>query len=233
VPHRSQSLNPPTSPISPAATRNRDSSCKTTSPSPSAKSFLPGSGQNVECDVTYSKQTIGEFLPGATTAHFASRKVQWDARCGFRSAGVSPALLSLEFAPFPAHHHSSCPLATRHSPLTTHPSNRECELLESSLTHRKQTVAPRSNRELSTNPCFCNSDLRRVCSGHWPLTTRSHLTDGLRQGTAFYPELRRAACRIVPRIQGFQPWSPRRPLRSARSILQQFMRRVLVNVPHF
>src|SRR5580698_8093187 len=29
--------------------------------------FLPGSAQNIENDVTYSKQTIGEFLPGATT----------------------------------------------------------------------------------------------------------------------------------------------------------------------
>ena len=29
--------------------------------------FLPGSAQNIECDVTYSKQSIGKFLPGATT----------------------------------------------------------------------------------------------------------------------------------------------------------------------
>jgi hypothetical protein len=29
--------------------------------------FLPGSAQNIENDVTYSKQSIGEFLPGATT----------------------------------------------------------------------------------------------------------------------------------------------------------------------
>jgi hypothetical protein len=33
-------------------------------------------------------------------------------------------------------------------------SNRELELLEPSLTHRKQTTAPRSNRELSTNQVF-------------------------------------------------------------------------------
>jgi hypothetical protein len=38
-------------------------------------------------------------------------------------------------------------------------SNREPRLLEPSLTHRKQTVAPRSNRELSTNQCSCNSRL--------------------------------------------------------------------------
>jgi hypothetical protein len=36
-------------------------------------------------------------------------------------------------------------------------SNRELELLESRLTHRKQTIAPRSNRELSTNRCRVNS----------------------------------------------------------------------------
>jgi len=29
--------------------------------------FLPGSAQNIENDVTYSKQSIGKFLPGATT----------------------------------------------------------------------------------------------------------------------------------------------------------------------
>ena len=51
-------------------------------------------------------------------------------------------------------------------------SNRELELLERPLTHRKQTVAPGSNRELSTNQCSRNR---------------------LRQGTAFYPEVRRAA----------------------------------------
>jgi hypothetical protein len=36
-------------------------------------------------------------------------------------------------------------------------SNRELNLLEPTLTHRKQTIAPRSNRELSTNPCRANS----------------------------------------------------------------------------
>ena len=36
-------------------------------------------------------------------------------------------------------------------------SNRELHLLEPALTHRKQKTAPRSNRELSTNPCRANS----------------------------------------------------------------------------
>ena len=38
-------------------------------------------------------------------------------------------------------------------------SNRERQLLEPLLTHRKQTLAPRSNRELSTNRCSCNFHL--------------------------------------------------------------------------
>ena len=83
--------------------------------SPRAKSFLPGSAQNVECDVTHSKQTLGEFLPGATTR-----------QCRARISLAKPL------------------------------SNRELRLLECSLTHRKQTVASRSNRELSTNPCCGN-----------------------------------------------------------------------------
>jgi hypothetical protein len=34
--------------------------------------FLPGSAKNIECDVTYSKQTTAPFLPGATTTHSRS-----------------------------------------------------------------------------------------------------------------------------------------------------------------
>src|ERR1700689_3449685 len=45
-------------------------------------------------------------------------------------------------------------------------SNRELELLEPRLTQRKQTIGPRSNRELSTNPCFCISDLRMAFTSH-------------------------------------------------------------------
>jgi hypothetical protein len=35
----------------------------------SDRPLLPGSAQNIECDVTYSKQTTATFLPGATTAY--------------------------------------------------------------------------------------------------------------------------------------------------------------------
>jgi seryl-tRNA synthetase len=94
--------------------------------------FLPGSAQNVECDITNSKQTIATFLPGSRIAHFASR----DAAC-----------------------HTQISLANAFS-------NRELHLLEPTLTHRKQTIAPRPNRELSTNSCFRNSVLRGVCISH-------------------------------------------------------------------
>ncbi len=108
---------------------------------PSVKSFLPGSAQNVECDVTRSKLTIGEFLPGARTLHLGSRMLLRDRQCRARTS-IAKLL-----------------------------SNRELQLLETTLTHRKQTVAPRSNRELSTNPRFSNSDLRGFFTSHSPLTT--------------------------------------------------------------
>ena len=38
--------------------------------------FLPGSAEKVECDVTHSKQTMDEFLPGATTARLNARPQQ-------------------------------------------------------------------------------------------------------------------------------------------------------------
>src|ERR1700678_1901299 len=157
--------------------------------------FLPGSAQYVESDVTHSKQTTATLLHGSRFAHSRPR--------------------------------TSLPNAL---------SNRELELLEPRLTHRKQTIGPRSNRELSTNPCFCISDLRSAITNHLlaltqegPLTTSlwlaltqegpfltgsgsqtgfavtnskqtaasfltgSRIARKLRQGTAFYPELRRAA----------------------------------------
>src|ERR1700683_4830130 len=87
--------------------------------------FLSDPAQNVECDVTSTKQTVATFLPGA--------------RIGQYCAQISIA-----------------------KPL----SNRELELLEPRLTHRKQTIAPSPNRELSTNPCLRDSVLRSVCINH-------------------------------------------------------------------
>ena len=45
------------------------------------RAFLPGSAQNVECDVTSTKQTVGEFLPGARTPQFGSRMLSRGAQC--------------------------------------------------------------------------------------------------------------------------------------------------------
>jgi hypothetical protein len=49
-----------------------------------------------------------------------------------------------------AHRHARTPFANSLS-------NRELHLLEPTLTHRKQTIAPRSNREHSTNRCRATS----------------------------------------------------------------------------
>ena len=38
--------------------------------------FLPGSAQNIECDVSSRKQTPKEFLPGATTTPSRNTKLQ-------------------------------------------------------------------------------------------------------------------------------------------------------------
>ena len=50
-----------------------------------SRPLLPGSAQNIENDVTYSKQTIGEFLPGATTriGHFEFFAYPLAQRTGF------------------------------------------------------------------------------------------------------------------------------------------------------
>jgi hypothetical protein len=90
-------------------------------------SFLSGTGPHIEFAVTHPKQTSARFLPGARIAHFASRMVQRDAHCHSRS------------------------------PIANALSNRELQLLEPCLIHRKQTIAPRSNRELPTNRCRVNS----------------------------------------------------------------------------
>src|ERR1700691_4264887 len=63
--------------------------------------FLRGSAKKVESDVTSTKQTSPEFLPGART--------------GQRRAQIS---------------------------IAKPPSNRELELLEPRLGHRKQTIGP-------------------------------------------------------------------------------------------
>jgi hypothetical protein len=76
---------------------------------------------------SHTKHTTKPCLPGSRIAHFASRTLQRDA-----------------------YSHAQTSLATALS-------NRELHLLEPPLTHRKQMIAPRPNRELSTNRCRANS----------------------------------------------------------------------------
>jgi len=60
--------------------------------------LLPGSAQNVECDVTRSKQSIGKFLPGARThirdfanPHFSASKIATSLVLAFRAKSASAA----------------------------------------------------------------------------------------------------------------------------------------------
>ena len=124
--------------------------------------FLPGFASRVEIPVTHSKQTIATFLPGSRIARRlrqgAASAVPSLARPQFHSSfrAASPArAFAYTVDPGRAQISIAKPL-----------SNRELELLEPRLTHRKQTIGPRSNRELSTNRCFCNSDLRRALISH-------------------------------------------------------------------
>ena len=70
------------------------------------RAFLPGSGSQVEIDVTHPRQTAGSFLPGATTARclprelhtFSSaRRYRWLAPLrGTRSTSNGPQAISVK-----------------------------------------------------------------------------------------------------------------------------------------
>ncbi len=80
----------------------------------------------------------------------------------------SAAQLTLSDQPYPVLNFAhSRPRTSLAKPL----SNRELQLLEPTLTHRKQTIAPRPNREFSANPCLRNSVLRSVCTIYSALAT--------------------------------------------------------------
>jgi hypothetical protein len=117
--------------------------------------FLPGSGLRVECYVTYSKQTSAPFLPGSRIApHGLRQGTAFHAE--LRSAAAPNASQSSGVHTLVAEATPEVRCRTRSS-IADALSNRELQLLESRLIHRKQTIAPRSNRELSTNPCRGNS----------------------------------------------------------------------------
>jgi hypothetical protein len=117
--------------------------------------FLPGSGLRVECDVTHSKQTTAPFLPGSRIAPHGLRQVT-AFHAELRSAAVSNASQSSGVHTLVAEATPEVRCHARTS-ITSALSNRELQLLEPRLIHRKQTIEPRSNRELSTNRCRGNS----------------------------------------------------------------------------
>ena len=156
---------------------------------------LPGSGLRVESDVTYSKQTTAPFLPGARTAPRGLRQGTAFYPEPRRAAVPNAAQPSGVSTP-EARCHARTSIANALS-------NRELQLLERRLTHRKQTIAPRSNRELSTNRCRGNS--HAVIPVPTFLTeTRSHsefIVTHSKQTTApFLTGSRIATKRLVSRI---------------------------------
>jgi hypothetical protein len=146
--------------------------------------FLSGTASHIETAVTRSKQTIASFLSGARIACQLSRpKPEAQKACAreaaqpstkstqvaysfseksmlknysFRagsparaSAGtLDPAVANLHLRPF---------LTGTRTADFQRLSNRELPLLEPLLNHGKQRVAPRSNRELSTNQAVAKS----------------------------------------------------------------------------
>jgi len=112
-------------------------------------SFLSGTGSHIELAVTHSKQTTAPFLPGARTAPRGLRQGTAFYPEPRRAAVPNAAQPSGVSTP-EAH-------CRARSSIANALSNRELELLEPRLTLRKQTIAPRSNRELSTNRCRFNS----------------------------------------------------------------------------
>jgi hypothetical protein len=115
--------------------------------------LLPGTGSHIEFAVTYSKQMTAPFLPGARIAPRGLRQ-------GTASAVPNAAQPSGVSTP-----EARCRARTS---IANALSNRELQLLEPRLIHRKQTIAPRSNRELSTNLYRCNS--------HAVIATQTFLT---------------------------------------------------------
>jgi hypothetical protein len=57
-------------------------------------SFLPGTAQYVECDVTPTKQTTATFLPGSRFAHSTSRKLKSEVRKYFAQMSSGQAACS-------------------------------------------------------------------------------------------------------------------------------------------
>ena len=158
-------------------------------------SFLPGTGSHVEFAVAHSKQTTAPFLPGARTAPRGLRQgtafYPEPRRAAVPYAGQPSGVSTPE-----AHCRARSSIA---NPL----SNRELQLLEPRLIHRKQTIAPRSNRELSTNRCRGNSHAVNRILTFLPgsgLREECDVTHSKQTTAPFLPGSRIATKRPVSRI---------------------------------
>ena len=157
MPHRSQLLNPPTSSISPAATENR-----------ADHPLRRGAACCARCNIVDKRQSLADCRSKSALSHPTGSRtasaVEKPREYAHSSQFLPGSAQNVEFVVtrskqtagefLPGSRIGQCRARTSIAePL----SNREHELLESSLTHRKQSVASHSNRELSTNPPCGNS----------------------------------------------------------------------------
>ncbi len=144
MPHRLHPRNLPTSPIFPASLEAR-----------ADHSLRRGTACCARCNVSNQRQSFADFMSAhshplivfpdlARRNHISTRHTPKSR--SRRKQTIKPSL--------PGARNGHCDARNSIAEVF---SNRERELLESSLTHRKQRTASRSNRELSTNPRCGNS----------------------------------------------------------------------------
>ena len=157
MPHRSQLLNPPTPSIFPAGTENR-----------ADHPLRRGAACCARCNIVDKRQSLADCRSKSALSHPTGSRtasaVEKPREYAHSSQFLPGSAQNVEFVVtrskqtagefLPGSRIGQCRARTSIAePL----SNREHELLESSLTHRKQSVASQSNRELSTNPRCGNS----------------------------------------------------------------------------
>src|ERR1700723_972242 len=118
--------------FSPFTTQNPSQLIQRTPALPAEAEFLPGSAQNVENDVTYSKQTTEKFLPGATTTHSALSNPHYSE------------LKSVAFRP------EVVPLLTESDPQTEFDLTRRKQTTEKFLTEARTHIIDFANQHFST-----------------------------------------------------------------------------------
>ena len=139
-----------------------------------SSAFLPGSAQQVKCDVTRSKQTTGPFLPGATTAPRWLRQgtalavpslvSSIEFHCSFRAGSparafactLDPAPATVYFSPFLTGSASQTEMAVTHSKQTTETfltgSRIACQSFKLSVNFSLQLSAPAAKSVNQSRP---------------------------------------------------------------------------------